>query len=171
MALDPRERLETDALPDKLHQSVSTTSGSISRADSIAIRVPERQPCPEGFVPLQQLCDNCSRFFASWVYLDWYQESRPGLYATVPTALRRGQYTLCIIAHVLQSQDDCHFCKMVVSLLPNAESSHPAESIALRVGVMSNDPSELIISCEKKNIMKTGLYLRTFEGKSHLSNH
>jgi hypothetical protein len=164
MALDPPERLETDALPDELHQSVSTTSGSITQDGGIAIRAAERQPCPEGSVPLHQLCDNCFRFFESWKYLDWFQKTRQSWGGDIIPSALSGDHVLCTVARLLQTQEDCHFCKMVVSLLPNAESCHPVESVGLHLNKYLDDLAK--ICCGGKTNSEVELSVESFEGKS-----
>jgi hypothetical protein len=164
MSLGKRKRLETDAPQDELHQSVSTTSRSTSQVGSMSIGPLERQPCPKGSVSLHQLCDSCSRFFASWKYLDWYQESRI-LSERIPSALR-GRHVLCTVAHILQSQEDCNSCNMVVSLLPDIESCHPVDSVCLHIDKSFH--STVAICCGGKTDTEVKLFMDSFKGNLYL---
>jgi hypothetical protein len=80
--------------------------------DSV-FRSAEREPFPEGSVPLHQLCGNCTRFFDNWDALDRFAESGS---RHVPHEMRK-EYNLCTDAHMLQSRETCHFCMMVFSEL------------------------------------------------------
>jgi hypothetical protein len=67
-------------------------------------------PCPTDSVPLHQVCDSCQHFFDTWKAFDILENWDEA-------ACKRwsGTFELCTIAHLLQSQEACHFCNMVLS--------------------------------------------------------
>jgi hypothetical protein len=88
---------------------MSTAPDAPERSDALAFRPSRREPCPEGSVPLHQLCDNCTRFFETWELMDWFANASPR--NSPPRELHK-KYDLCTLKH-LNSEENCHFCMMI----------------------------------------------------------
>jgi hypothetical protein len=81
---------------------------------------PEPDPCPEGFVPVHQLCENCTQFFNNWEYLEWFLTKDVDEW----TMQSDKWYNLCTVGHLLRSRKSCHFCIMLHgSLLKHGRDS------------------------------------------------
>jgi hypothetical protein len=73
-------------------------------------------PCPEGSVPLHQVCDNCQHFFDTWKAFDMVANWNKAL-----LKIPQEKFELCTVAYLLQSKQTCHFCSMLLSRLKDPD--------------------------------------------------
>jgi hypothetical protein len=85
------------------------SSGSAMEIDDLDDANTFAAPCPEGSVPLHQVCDNCRHFFDSWEAFNVI-EVRP---KASPDVCDK-KFELCTIAQLLRSKQTCHFCALVL---------------------------------------------------------
>jgi hypothetical protein len=103
-----------------------------------------KEPCPEGSVPLNRLCDRCQRFFDNQTEVHaWFDEPQlppdignwsiphplfPDM-RTSQTNPEASAFEFCTVAQLMESQEFCHFCKMLISNLDNYDDVLPHEPV------------------------------------------
>jgi hypothetical protein len=111
----------------------------------------ESEPCPEGSVPLHQLCDRCTDFVEGWDIVNWKlgsgkcwadfwkrndQTKDESTKDTMSTEIK--DYKFCYVEHLLQSQGCCHLCMIVLSSLPEESKSKPMAMVILSAVPMAD---------------------------------
>jgi len=63
-------------------------------------------------VPLHHLCEECRIFCESWQVLYWFQDAAGSDHQTRPYSS-----LLCTVKHLIQCQQHCHFCELLLASL------------------------------------------------------
>jgi hypothetical protein len=115
-----------------VHNIMATNSSPNEPDGTLTLSSFGREPCPEGSVPLHELCDNCKRFSANWELLHLFTDSKS---MTAHSESVKNEYTLCMIEELVRSRATCHLCTMVLyQLITSSEEdliSHLKEPLTL----------------------------------------
>jgi hypothetical protein len=114
--------------------------------------------CPEGSVPLHDLCERCRELFDNWSLLD---RGVTGLVLKNSHERKIGTPV-----QLSRSQEFCHFCAMVFSRIKDDKDLDPNKSLTLDVHSMDIKHMCFLLSIGNgEDLRDIGLYLTWYKCK------
>lgn len=97
-----------------MSEATKASSGEGQAEDTVRSTDAEEATCPEGSVPLHQLCENCSRFARTYDFTKWGDSTS------------HDYYTFCTVSQLYETIEFCHLCRLIGACF-NVHGRHDLE--------------------------------------------